>query len=166
MSSRQVRGSQRERSRTAWLRRALMERRRDLAHQVEGQLAYRQGARAGADFSDICDRAADAFHDEMAHGLAEIATADLRMIDYAIGKLDNRTYGLCEVCGRRIPEARLRALPFAELCVDCKRDEEAQATRLASHATWPPPPGRDEAPDRALTPQGEERSRRLSRSRR
>lgn len=163
MSDRHVRGTQRERSRTAWLRRALMERRRDLVRQVEGQLTYRRGGRSGADFGDICDRAADAFHDEMAHGLAEIATADLRMIDYAISKLDNRTYGLCEVCGRRIPEARLRALPFADLCVDCKRDEEAAASRLTAHATWPPPPGPDEAPDRALPPRGEERSRRLSR---
>lgn len=41
-------------------------------------------------------------------------------IDRALAKIEAGTYGLCEQCGRPIPEARLQALPYAALCVSCK----------------------------------------------
>jgi RNA polymerase-binding protein DksA len=42
----------------------------------------------------------------------------------AIGRIDEGTYGICERCGRPIDAARLKALPHALLCMDCKRREE------------------------------------------
>jgi DnaK suppressor protein len=33
-------------------------------------------------------------------------------------------YGSCEVCGGKIPLARLNALPYATMCIDCQRDLE------------------------------------------
>ena len=41
-------------------------------------------------------------------------------IDDAQRKIDRKTYGACERCHEPIPKARLRALPFARLCVACK----------------------------------------------
>lgn len=41
-------------------------------------------------------------------------------IDRALAKLEVGTYGICEQCGRPIPQARLSALPYASLCVACK----------------------------------------------
>jgi DnaK suppressor protein len=41
-------------------------------------------------------------------------------IDRALAKIDNGTYGSCERCGNPIPRARLKALPYADLCVACK----------------------------------------------
>ena len=41
-------------------------------------------------------------------------------IDRALAKIDAGTYGICEQCGRPIPDARLQALPYAALCVSCK----------------------------------------------
>ncbi len=41
-------------------------------------------------------------------------------IDHAIAKMNANTYGICENCGRLIPKARLEALPYARLCIDCK----------------------------------------------
>jgi DnaK suppressor protein len=41
-------------------------------------------------------------------------------IDDAQRKIDRKTYGACERCHEAIPKARLRALPFARLCVACK----------------------------------------------
>jgi DnaK suppressor protein len=41
-------------------------------------------------------------------------------IDDARRKIDRKTYGACERCHEAIPKARLRALPFARLCVACK----------------------------------------------
>lgn len=41
-------------------------------------------------------------------------------IDRALAKIDAGNYGRCEQCGRPIPQARLKALPYAALCVGCK----------------------------------------------
>jgi DnaK suppressor protein len=41
-------------------------------------------------------------------------------IDYALIRVDDRTYGYCERCFQPIPKPRLRALPYARLCVACK----------------------------------------------
>ena len=42
----------------------------------------------------------------------------------AMSRIDDGTYGTCERCGKPIDAARLRALPHASLCMDCKRREE------------------------------------------
>jgi RNA polymerase-binding protein DksA len=45
-------------------------------------------------------------------------------ITRSINRIDEGTYGICERCGRPIDAARLKALPHALLCMDCKRREE------------------------------------------
>jgi DnaK suppressor protein len=42
----------------------------------------------------------------------------------ALRRLDAGTYGTCERCGRPIDKARLKALPYSVLCIDCKKLEE------------------------------------------
>jgi DnaK suppressor protein len=41
-------------------------------------------------------------------------------IDYATERVTDKTYGYCERCFQPIPKPRLRALPYARLCVACK----------------------------------------------
>ena len=41
-------------------------------------------------------------------------------IEHALAKFDEKTYGLCDSCGKSINPARLDALPQANLCLDCK----------------------------------------------
>jgi DnaK suppressor protein len=45
-------------------------------------------------------------------------------IERAIERIDDGTYGLCERCGRPIEKARIKALPYATLCLRDKRAEE------------------------------------------
>ena len=52
--------------------------------------------------------------------LSAQARAAITEIDRALAKIDAGTYGVCEQCGQDIPQARLRALPYAALCVGCK----------------------------------------------
>lgn len=42
----------------------------------------------------------------------------------ALNKLQEGTFGICEECGRPIPERRLRARPVARLCIKCKEKQE------------------------------------------
>jgi RNA polymerase-binding transcription factor DksA len=45
-------------------------------------------------------------------------------IEKALGKIDHGTYGLCDRCGKPIEKARLKALPYANLCLKDKQAEE------------------------------------------
>lgn len=52
--------------------------------------------------------------------LSAQALAAVEEIDDALGRIDAKTYGACERCHQPIPKPRLRALPYARLCVACK----------------------------------------------
>jgi DnaK suppressor protein len=48
----------------------------------------------------------------------------IERIDKALVKIDEGTYGLCDRCGKPIEKARLKALPYASLCLKDKQAEE------------------------------------------
>jgi RNA polymerase-binding protein DksA len=47
-------------------------------------------------------------------------------IERALKRIDNGTFGVCEICGKQIEKARLKALPYADLCI---KDAQAQSRR-------------------------------------
>ena len=74
----------------------------------------------GAD-NHVGDMASVTFDRELDEGLEEGAQQTLDQIDRALAKLDEGTYGVCERCGKPIAEERLRARPWANLCIDDQR---------------------------------------------
>jgi DnaK suppressor protein len=48
----------------------------------------------------------------------------MERIDKALAKIDEGTYGLCDRCGKPIEKLRLKALPYANLCIKDKQAEE------------------------------------------
>lgn len=52
-------------------------------------------------------------------------TAMLHAITEALQRIDAGTWGVCEDCGDRIGQARLKALPWAARCVECQTKAEA-----------------------------------------
>lgn len=73
---------------------------------------------------DEADAAFDSGADEISCSLAEIEGRELSYIEKAISKLKHGTYGICEHCQRRIPVARLNALPYSVYCMPCQREME------------------------------------------
>jgi DnaK suppressor protein len=47
-------------------------------------------------------------------------------IQDALARIDDGTYGICEVCGEDISSERLKARPVTTLCINCKKRQEAQ----------------------------------------
>jgi len=109
--------------RKAYIRAKLLERRRQLLHSIERK-ANAYSDRAPVSPGDEGDIAVDIMDTELDLGVATSASDSLAEIEHALNKLDEGTYGVCEGCGERIPEQRLRAMPFARLCVRCKEQEE------------------------------------------
>jgi len=50
----------------------------------------------------------------------------LQKIERALKRMDEKTYGTCDVCGRPIEKARIKALPYVDLCI---KDAQAQSRR-------------------------------------
>lgn len=47
-------------------------------------------------------------------------------IKEALERIENGTYGICEVCGEKITESRLKARPVTTVCITCKQNQETQ----------------------------------------
>ena len=73
---------------------------------------------------DLADQASDSYDRELASTLSETERVRLEAVEKALARVDKGTYGVCESCEKTIPLARLKALPFARLCVNCQSVEE------------------------------------------
>lgn len=73
---------------------------------------------------DDVDIASDTIDRTLLNSLGEADQRRLTMIDRALDRIRQGTYGQCLSCGKQIPEARLEALPYAVLCVECQTKEE------------------------------------------
>jgi RNA polymerase-binding transcription factor len=50
----------------------------------------------------------------------------IQKIDRALKRIEDGTYGICEVCGKPIEKARIKALPYVDLCI---KDAQARSRR-------------------------------------
>lgn len=77
--------------------------------------------RANADWSE---QAQERENDEVIDQLGNDARAELNLINKALDRMNHDDYGFCTGCGDKIVEARLAAMPYADLCIKCaeKRD--------------------------------------------
>jgi DnaK suppressor protein len=61
---------------------------------------------------------------EIDYSLQENSEHVLAAIDGALARIDGGTFGRCERCGREVESERLQAIPYATLCIECKRLDE------------------------------------------
>jgi len=112
--------------------RAILVRRRDaLRSALAGDLTLLKELRSESP-GDVIDAAYDSAQDEISSQLAEVESRELASIENALERMNDGTYGQCEVCGGRIPLARLDALPYATMCIGCQREMERTGYSPAS----------------------------------
>ncbi len=78
---------------------------------------------------DSIDVAADDIAFKKMEAINQHDANRLKAVESALTRLKNGRYGTCLRCGRKIPEERLRAIPYAVLCIDCKNGEEGPNKR-------------------------------------
>jgi DnaK suppressor protein len=76
------------------------------------------------DPKDLADIAADDIDRKTLEALGTQELRRLQLIESALARVENKKYGLCAKCSRKIPRERLEAIPYALLCIDCKSSEE------------------------------------------
>jgi DnaK suppressor protein len=110
-------------------KRKLLEMRRDLLSQVERKKLYSK--EVGEDgIPDSGDVAAYSYSKEVLMGLGENERTKLRLVEEALAKIDEGTYGVCERCEEAIPVKRLELLPFTRYCVQCQTELERESATL------------------------------------
>src|SRR5262245_13712496 len=106
------------------LHKSLMARRDELRKRLGGELKDLRNDKGTDSTGDSADLAFDTGSEEVASQLAELESRELNQIERALARLKQWTYGVCEGCQRKIPVARLNALPFSTTCVQCQREVE------------------------------------------
>jgi DnaK suppressor protein len=106
---------------TSEFRKLLEEERTRLMHasgRLEADEQSDDGELAGGVDNHLGDAASETYDRELEEGLDEGVRETLRQIDAALARIDEGTYGLCEIDNKPIPEERLRAIPWAARCID------------------------------------------------
>ncbi len=76
------------------------------------------------DPKDLVDVATDDIDRKMLEAVSSQEIRRLRLIDSALSRIKNGRFGVCMKCGKKIPQERLEAIPYALMCIECKTSEE------------------------------------------
>jgi RNA polymerase-binding protein DksA len=79
---------------------------------------------SGGSDNHLADIATHTYDRELDSTLEESEEVHLAYIDAALRRIEQGTYGTCDNCGQAIHIERLEAMPWATLCIDCKRKAE------------------------------------------
>ena len=79
-------------------------------HRIDDELA---------DPIDTGEQAGERDDEEVLEDLGAAGLQEIRMIEAALDRIKQGTYGICAACGEAIPEERLDAVPQATTCRDC-----------------------------------------------
>ena len=77
----------------------------------------------------MADMAADTYEREMNVNIASSEQEILYQIDDALKRIDDGTFGVCQSCNKSITMSRLKAVPYASLCIECQRAKEQKSKR-------------------------------------
>lgn len=73
---------------------------------------------------DVADRAADSYTKEFLFSQSNTDRVLLDMVDRALKRIRDGTFGACVSCGSDINPRRLEAVPWALYCIDCQEKKE------------------------------------------
>src|SRR6478609_8720475 len=85
-----------------------------------------EGSEASAFGMHQADAGSDAYDRDFALSLLSQEQDALYEIEEALKRIEQGSYGTCEMSGKAIPDARLEAIPFARLTVECQTQIEKQ----------------------------------------
>ncbi|MDD5019363.1 MAG: TraR/DksA family transcriptional regulator [Candidatus Omnitrophica bacterium] len=116
---------------SAFYKKLLLEKREeivgDISHISEETLKKSQKDASG-DISGytfhMADVATDNYDREFSLGLASKERGVLMEINHALQKFQDGQFGLCESCKKPISKVRLKAVPYATLCLRCQQAKE------------------------------------------
>ena len=77
----------------------------------------------------MADMSADTYERELSMNIVSTEQEILYQIDDALKRLDDGSYGICQQCNKSITMSRLKAVPYASMCITCQRTKEQKNKR-------------------------------------
>ena len=115
----------------AQFKKLLLSLRERLAGKVDfmqGEALKKSRQDASGDLSNVpihmADVGTDNYERDIMIELIQNGEEGVRNIDTALEKIEEGAFGVCELCAKKINKERLKAVPYAKLCIDCQREEE------------------------------------------
>jgi len=111
----------------ALFRKALLDKLRLLigdSELLEKEIFRSKKDSATLDISKFADLGTDNYEIEFDMELLESQGEEMREVVEALKRIDSGGFGVCGSCGKKIQTTRLKAIPYAKLCVQCKKAEE------------------------------------------
>lgn len=109
----------------------LLEKRKEIVsnvNEIQDEALKKSRQDAAGDLSSMpihmADIGTDNYEQEFALGLMDSERKLLREVDDSLQRIEEKTYGICEVTGKPINKARLEAKPWARYCVEYARKLE------------------------------------------
>ena len=95
---------------------------------MQGEALKKSRQDASGDLSNVpihmADVGTDNYERDIMIELIQNGEEGVRNIDTALEKIEEGAFGVCELCAKKINKERLKAVPYAKLCIDCQREEE------------------------------------------
>lgn len=101
----------------------LEQMRKEIQQSIQARLASKRDLEI-KDIGDSFDSASEGREQEFGYLMNTRDREKMMKIADALRRLDAGEYGICEECGEPIGVKRLRAMPFATLCLRCQEEEE------------------------------------------
>ena len=111
-------------------------------HLLDSQLKKAGSSRTAGDsiriqqVADPVDMTQEAVARDIAVQILDCESTLLRRLRSAIDRIDDGSYGICLECEEEIAPKRLKAIPWAELCISCQERADASATRREGRAVF------------------------------
>jgi DnaK suppressor protein len=83
----------------------------------------------------MAEQGSDTFEQSLSLDLAQVDRNLLREIDAALKRIDDGTYGICELTGKTIPPERLEELPWARYSIEAARELERRPVYVPSSSS-------------------------------
>ena len=96
-----------------------------LVHGIEDEALRSKGGNLSNMPLHMADVGTDTFDQDLALGMAETERKLLGEINSALKRIEEKTYGMCEMTGKQIPKTRLNAKPWARFTIDAARKVES-----------------------------------------
>ena len=100
----------------------LLQKQLSLTHTV--QLTEGYGREKDQNIQDVADMAVESYTKEFLFGKSSGDRRILQLIQEALDRIDDKSYGECANCGNEIQPKRLEAVPWAVLCIQCQNLQE------------------------------------------
>jgi DnaK suppressor protein len=112
-----------EQKKTKLFKEKLLQKKLEILEAYNKNKAYGKEA-DGEGAQDIADKASNSYAKEFLFSLSNSEREMLQLVDEALGRINDKRFGVCVSCEDEMDRRRLEAVPWAKHCISCQEKQE------------------------------------------